>query len=373
MKRILYIIHDGNIAGGQTVCFNILKAARNSGYQVLVLSQTKGPMLKLMQDNGIKVYVVPLKRSFYFHKIPKLIKILKQEKIDLIHTHNSLSASILIRLTALLSKVPVIAHLHIKNHFSRNIISHIFSRTLDNLTAKTCKYIIAVSQATRSNLIRQGYPEQKIKVIHNAVETDEIILRFNRKALLNKLGINPKAKVFVHIGRLCPNKGQIDLLEALRLITRGRNNIYCLFAGEDTAYGGRFREKLEKIIKCHNLKENIKILGLRQDIDALINISNAVILPSYCEGLPLVALQAMKYRRPFVGYATDGIPEAVRDGKNGYLVKKGDIQGLAKALIAILENPEKAKTMGEAGFKIVRERFNLKQQTERILSLYKKV
>lgn len=373
MKRILYTIDDGNIAGGQMVCFNILKAARDSGYQVLVLSRTAGPMIKVIQDNGVKVYVVPLKRSFYFHKITKLIKILKQERIDLIHAHSAVSGNILIRLAALISFVPVISHIHIRNHFSRNIIARIFSKTLDNLTAKTCKYIIAISQATKSSLIQQGYPGEKIKVIHNAVETDAVAFRSDRKALLDELGINPGHKVFVHIGRLCPNKGQLDLLEALPFIAQTKNNIYCLFVGEDIAFGGRFRKKLERMIRSHQLRENIKMLGFRQDVDSLISISDAVVLPSYYEGLPLVALEAMRQRRPFVGYATDGIPEAVVDGENGYLVKQGDIQGLAKALIAILENPEKAKAMGEAGFKIVRERFDLKQQTEKILALYKKV
>ena len=371
MKRILYTVDSGNIAGGQMVCFNIMMAAKNSGYEVILLSQTQGSFVNLVHDKGIKVYIVSLKRSFYFHKIPSLIKILKQERIELVHTHDSVTGNILMRTAALLAGIPVISHIHIKNYFSRNIFSRIFAKTLDNLTAGICKHIIAVSQSTKKSLVDQGYPEDKIEVVRNAVDIETLSSCFDRAALLNELGIKPNAKIFLHIGRLCPDKGQQDLLEALRFISKKRDDIYCLFAGEDIAYEGRFKEKLDNMIRAHKLKENIKMLGFRRDIDSLINISDVVVLPSYEEGLPLAALEAMKNKRPFVGYATGGIPEVIEDGKNGYLVEKGNTRKLARALTAIIENPVKAVKMGHEGFGVIKERFDFKVQMNKILKIYK--
>lgn len=371
MTHILYTVLSGDIAGGQKMCFNIMVAARKTGYNPILLSQTQGPFVDLVEKEDIKTYIISLKRTFYFHRILSLIKILKNEKIDLIHSHDTVAGNILIRMAGLITNIPIISHIHCKNHFSRNIFSCVFAKTLDNLTAKICKHIIAVSESIKKDLIDQGYPKKKIKVIYNAIDIELSPAAYDRSELLKELGIESDARIFLHIGRLSPDKGQEDLLEAMGLITKTRDDTYCLFAGEDIQYENRFKDRLNGKIKIYGLEKFAKLLGFRKDIDVLISVSDVVVLPSYEEGLPLVVLEAMKNKKPIVAYATGGITEAVKNGENGYLVEKGDVEGLKNALTAVVENPLRSMEMGERGFRIVKEKFDIRSQNNKIFKIYK--
>lgn len=372
MKNILYTVVDGNIAGGQKVCFNIMKAAKNAGYKAILLSQTSGPLIDLVKKEGIKTYIICLKRSFYFHKIFGLITVLKREHIDLIHSHDSVAGNILMRIAALVMGIPIISHIHAKNYFSKNIFSYAFAKTLDTKTAKICKRIIAVSDYIKNTLLDQEYPKDKVIVVHNGIDIEKSS-NMDTHRLLTELQIKTTSKIFLHIGRLHPDKGQIDLIEAMRLICKIRNDIYCLFAGDDTTYKGKYRTELNNKIELYRLKEFVRFLGFHKDIDSLINISETVILPSYEEGFPLAALEAMKNKKPFVGYRIGGIPEVVEHNKNGYLVEKGDINELKNRLIDIIENPTDAKKMGENGFRVLQEKFNFEIQKSKILKIYKEL
>ncbi len=370
-KKILYTVLSGDIAGGQMVCLGIMEASQNAGYKVLLLSQTEGPFTELVRSKGIKVYVIPLKRSFYFYKIPILMGILIKERINMVHSHDFVSGNILIRIAARLSNTPVISHMHIKNHYSN--ISRLYARNLDNITAGFCKKIIAVSHSIKKDLIEQGYPENNIEVIYNGIKIEEKKEDFFKENLLDDLYLREDYKIFLCAGRLCKNKGQEDLIHAAYKIVKEPPETCFIFAGEDIERNGLYKEELYDIVKYFKLEDNVRFLGLRKDTKNLLEISDCLILPSYVEGLRFVVLEAMAERKPVIAYSVDGVPEEVIDGQTGYLVNKGDIEALKEAILKIIKDPEKAKILGENGYNIVKQKFNLTDKANRILEIYREI
>ena len=164
----------------------------------------------------------------------------------------------------------------------------------------------------------------------------------------------PEAPRCVCVGRLCEQKGQLLLVEAVaRLAARG---VACelVLAGD-----GEMRRDVEAAIARHHLESSVRITGWIDGEQVRKEILDArlLVLPSFAEGLPVVIMEALALRRPVITTYVAGIPELVRHGENGWLVPAGDVAALAGALEeAISESPLTLARMGEAGRARVLER-----------------
>lgn len=146
------------------------------------------------------------------------------------------------------------------------------------------------------------------------------------------------------LGRLEQKKGIYDLLEAIALLRFRHPEIRLLCGGDG---------EIEQVRKCtHDLgiEEHVLLLGWIRggEKDALLASSAAYILPSYKEGLPMGLLEAMASGLPVVSTAVGGIPDAVDDGREGFLVSPGDVRALAEAIGRILEDDELRERLGSA-------------------------
>ena len=102
----------------------------------------------------------------------------------------------------------------------------------------------------------------------------------------------------------------------------------------------------------------VELLGVRRDALELIRASDALCLLSEAEALPMSILEAMALERPVVATRVGGTGDAVSDGETGLLVEPGDLAGAQRALLALAEDPERARAMGAAGRRRQRERFD---------------
>jgi glycosyltransferase involved in cell wall biosynthesis len=143
-----------------------------------------------------------------------------------------------------------------------------------------------------------------------------------------------------------------------------------LLVGDDLEAGGAFRAGLEDEAERLGVRERVVFAGYRPDATALLAELDVFVLPSWVEGLPIVVLEAMAQRKPVVATPVGGTPELVADGETGLLVPPRDPEALAAALRRLLEDPDLARRLGEAGRARVAERFTAAQQTRRVLELY---
>jgi glycosyltransferase involved in cell wall biosynthesis len=354
--RIAHVVIGGEVAGGQIVALNLARAAREAGHDVLFVSPTDGPFVDLVRAAGLRAHVVPVTGALDVRALVRLRRLLRAERVDLVHTHGHLAVNVLARIAGRLARARVVSHMHVQNAF-RSGPGRSAQIVLDNATARLCFALVAVSDATRADLVRQGYPAERLVTIHNGIAPAQEVVPV-------RLADGPTV---LEVARLAEVKGQHVLISALtRLEATG------VLAGRDLEQGGRYEDELRTEAERLGIAARIVFAGYRDDVPALLAGCDVFCLPSFIEGLPLVVLEAMAQAKPVVATPVGGTAELVVHGETGLLVPPGDAGALADALTALLGDPERAARMGEAGRERVLREFSAAAMAERVLGLYER-
>ena len=360
--KVVHLVIDGEMAGGQLVALALSKAARERGYEVAFVAPTEGDFVQLAEREGFRVLVVPLGGALDVRSVRRLAAVLRAERAEVLHTHAHFSLNVLGRVAARFAGARVIAHMHAENVFRPGRLAAKAQVRLDSATARLCARIIAVSEATAASLVRQGYPAGRMTVVHNGIDPP--------------LPVEPHrpveapegAPLLLQVGRLARGKGQHELIEALARLEH--DDAVAILVGKDLETGGAYERELESLATALGVRERVVFAGYRSDVPALLAASDVLVLPSEIEGLPLTVLEAMAATRPVVATRVGGTAEAVVDGETGLLVPPGDIDALARALDAVLGDSDLARRLGEAGRRRVEERFSSAAMSELVLDAY---
>lgn len=354
--RIAFVLLDAEVTGGQAIALELMRAARAAGHEPLAVFPRPGPMMARVVHEGVPARIARLDRSFRVDQAIALARLLRAERIDVVNTHSLFVGDQLARVAARLAGVPLVAHAHIDERFSTRPTVARAQRAAARATARLATAVIAVSNHLRRVLVAQGIPEARIVVVHNGVR-----LRTPAAAPAEAAELR-----LLCVARLAPVKGQALLLEALARLGPG---VVVSFAGDDLERGGAYRRELGQLAGRLGVAERVEFLGQRDDIAALLEHVHALVLPSFAEGLPVVALEAMERGRAVVATAAGGTPEVVDDGVTGLLVEPGSVAGLTEALSRLHQDPELARKLGAAGRARVEQEFTLEQMTERTLAV----
>lgn len=221
-------------------------------------------------------------------------------------------------------------------------------------------FVIAISSYGRSQLCRWvDYTDwDKIKVVHCGIEP-----AFHRGTPVPI----PSAPRLVCVGRLCEQKGQLLLVEAVAQLVRKGVDIEVVLAGD-----GEMRDAVEALIAQHKLQNHMRITGWisSEQVREEILAARALVLPSFAEGLPVVVMEAMALRRPVLTTYVAGIPELIESGKHGKLFPAGDVDALAAAMQEFLAQPLAAvEMMGEAAHYRALERHSIDSEAGKLARL----
>lgn len=222
-------------------------------------------------------------------------------------------------------------------------------------------FVVAISSYGRSQLYRwsehAAWP--KIEVVHCGLD-----------AAFHGAGPAPAVPScrLVCVGRLCEQKGQLLLLEAVSRLVRNGTPIELVLAGD-----GEMRGEIEALSRALGLRERVRITGwidsaqVRDEILA----ARALVLPSFAEGLPVVIMEAMALCRPVISTFVGGIAELVRPGEDGWLVPAGDVVALAAAIELCLATPSaRWNAMGEAARARVLARHSIDVEAAKLAALF---
>lgn len=176
-------------------------------------------------------------------------------------------------------------------------------------------------------------------------------------------------KVILFLGRLAHRKGFFDLIHALASLRRQGHDVE-LWAGGDGDL-----DHAMAVAREHNVADAVRILGWIGEEEKSDALRRAWVfcLPSYAEGLPMALLEAMGAGVPVVTTRVGGIPEAVDDGCEGYLIKPGDREELQKALASVLDDQELRRQMGVAARLRVETTFSLRSTVQVLEGVYEEL
>ncbi|WP_425549878.1 glycosyltransferase family 4 protein [Comamonas faecalis] len=233
-----------------------------------------------------------------------------------------------------------------------------------HLAAKmqAARFVVAISSYGRSQLYRWLPVDQwgKVQVVHCGL--DQAFHSVPAQPV-------PQAPRLVCVGRLCEQKGQLLLVQALALLKQRGVGCELVLAGD-----GEMRPQVEAEMARHGLQAQVRITGWiasDQVRDELLD-ARALVLPSFAEGLPVVIMEAMALRRPVLSTYVAGIPELVQPGRTGWLFPAGDVQALADAMAECLAAPAaQLDAMGAAGRERVLQRHDVDTEAGKLLALFR--
>jgi glycosyltransferase involved in cell wall biosynthesis len=187
----------------------------------------------------------------------------------------------------------------------------------------------------------EGVPEDKVDVVYNGIEPLQEPPSESVERLRRELGLSGE-RVCLMLARLHEEKGHQVLFEALPSIVRRVGTVAVLLAGD-----GPHRARFEAEVRRLGLGSFVRFLGRRDDVAQLIALSSVVVVPSLAESFGFAALEAMSLGKPVVASSLGGIAEVV--GECGVLTRPGSAESVVRGVCSVLEHPEQAREIGEAG------------------------
>ena len=361
--RVMHITQDLGVGGLERVIVLLCRTLDRERFEPSVLCLRKaGDFAAELMAEGIPVHVLPWSREeldyFAFRKVGR---ILREQRIDVIHSHNT-GPFFHGALGATLAGVKT----HIHTDHARPFPDSMRWMVAEHLLSYLAYRVVGVSDDTTHNLRHyEKIPEGKLATIPNGIDLQPI--RSDASQLRQELGIAPGTPVIGTAGRLTHQKGMEFLVQAAEILRPRFPDFRVLIVGEGK---GNEQAELQEMVDRAGLQDHVHLLGLRMDIPDLLALFDIYALPSRWEGLPMAILEAMAAGLPIVGSAVGGVPTAVREGVNGFLVEPEDAASLAGSLERLLNDPHLRRRMGEAGRKRYEASFTARQMTRRYEKLY---
>lgn len=373
--RVMHLIETMGRSGAERMLVTTLRYLEKERFYstVCYLYKADGErsLLGELHGMGIKVYSLNMKGvSLSIKALKRLVKIIKDEKIDVIHTH-LFGANIYGRIAGKVAKVSnIVTTLHNPDYgpyFTfRNRFFFERRRLLDKFTGRFFnRKFISVSEAVKRSTEKfLGF--KNIKVLHNSIDPDEFIPLAEEERLIarGKLGFSESDIVLVSVARLSLQKGHTFLLRALNDKRLKGPNIKLLLVGT-----GPLDSELREETKRLGLQDRVMFLGKRDDVREILGCSDIFALPSIYEGFGIALLEAMALKIPCIASDVDGIREIVTNGEGAIMVKPSSSHELASAIASLINNPIKRSDIARKGHTRVK-RFDIKKQIKSLENVY---
>lgn len=374
--RVAFILTQLELGGAQKHLLSLLERLDPERFEAILLTSTDpGPLTLCAKELlGDRLIGIPSLRREVNPVMDlkagrKIFSILQDHSVDIAHTHSS-KAGILGRWGAHRAGVKNIVHT--VHGFGFTPEQPLWEKRLyikmEQRAASVTDRIIAVSRAAieegrRWNIgIRSQYDW-----IPCGIDVEEFEERPPLQ-MKQELGILPESPLITMIACFKPQKAPLDFVRAAAKVVVGFPQARFLMVGD-----GVLRPQIERERERLHLQDKLILAGWRRDIPAILAASQAVVLTSRWEGLPVTLLEAMASRKPIAATAVGGTPEIVQDGENGFLSSPGDIEAIAHSICRLLTDPKEAAAMGESGRKRLTADYEVTETVRRLENLYEEL
>lgn len=358
--RILHLDTGRQWRGGQAQVFNLCACLARMGIEQNLACPPDSPLAKNAQAQGIAVMPYTGRSEWNLLAAHRLRRIVDGMAPTHLHAHDA--------------HAHALARLALRRRAATRLI---VSRRVDfpvsgNLLSRR-KYLdpevrfIAISNGVRDVLVNGGVAPERIYVVPSGVDPDRFSYNVPREKMRRELGIELDAPVVGNMGALVDHKGHRYLLEAMPTVLARYPKARCVILGE-----GPLRADLEKRAATLGIARAVVFAGYRADIEPFLASFDVFALASHLEGLCTSLIDAMLLGVPAVGTDTGGVPDLIQDGTTGLLVPPRNPEALARAIVELLENPERAQTLADAARRHARAHFTRERTAQATLEVYRR-
>jgi len=334
-RTVLYTVCFSDFYGTQRNVFAAARRLDPNRYRPIVAAP-EGDFFNVLKESGIAAIPLPFKGVADFSTALALRRIIRDNKVSLVHAHLGISAVLSLLASGMAGGVPVIATRHFIDHrystIKNKLLYNVYRLLYIGMNARL-KRVIFVSEAVRRGVeSREGSLGDRGVVIYNSVDLSEGLNRLNMAAgdievLKAAFGAPPGCFLVVTLSRLVAEKRIDTLLEAAAALKEKGGRYFFLIAGD-----GPLRCELEEKAGRLGVRDSVRFLGYVKEARELAAAADAFALPAEAEPFGIAVIEAMAAGTPVVAARAGGPLEIINEGVNGLFFSPGDSIDLAEKL-----------------------------------------
>jgi len=364
-------------------CNGLARALAHNGHDVHVVTLDFPGAPIYEEINGIKVYRTStelghpnfLTWAFLFNHFleKKMADVSRKVDFDVVHVHDWLTGFAGISFKHQMQK-PLVSTIHGTEIGRAQGLHNPDSLTIDGIewwTTYEANKIIVTSASMKAEI--QGHfhlPPEKIEIVPNGIDTKRYNASVDQSAIKGRYGVHPDEKLVLCVGRLVPQKGIEYLIRAVSRIAERYPEAKFIIVGE-----GWLRGHLEYIARSTGYQWKITFTGWipDQELVALLNSADALVVPSIYEPFGIVALEGMAAGVPVVASDVGGLAEIVEHEHTGILAYSRSPESIAWAVGRVLSDPDHSKEMAQNAQQMVQKTYSWEAIAIRTTKIYKEV
>ncbi|MEO0529929.1 MAG: glycosyltransferase, partial [Planctomycetota bacterium] len=341
---VLFVQTSMPVGGAETLLVNLVRRLDPERFapEVVCLKE-RGPLGELLASEGYPVHERMLSGKYDLRVLPRLVRLMRQRKYGAVVTVGAGDKMFWGRLAARLAGGPVVAAALHSTGWPDGV------GKLNRLLTRLTDAFIAVAEPHGQFLIDfEKFPEAKVRVIPNGVDTDRFAPAPHSTAIREELGVDKTTPLVGILAALRPEKNHELFLAVADRVGQAVPDARFVVIGE-----GPERATIERIAAERGLFDPlspetsaVRLLGNRDDVLAVLAALDVLTLTSHNEANPVSILEGMSCGVPVVATDVGSVSESILEGETGFLASAGEEELLAKRVIELLDEPLRAREMG---------------------------
>jgi len=360
MYNTLHVDTERTWRGGEQQALYLMAGLRDRGHTATVACQPGSPLSERARAAGVPVEEVRMRGEADFLAVWALRRLLRRGGFHLVHMHTSHAHALGCAAAALARRGRTIVSRRVDFGIARNLLSGFkYRHGVDRF--------IAISEASRRELMRGGVAPRRIALVHSGVDLD----RFEHvppNHFRQELGIPAEAPVIGCVAHLANHKGHRHLVAAMARVRAAEPQARLILVGD-----GELRGSLEAHVTELDLGDAVVFTGFRSDVPLWLDLFDVFVMPSDREGLGTSVLDALAMRKPVVVTDVGGLPEIIHHEEHGLVVPPGNPEAMAAAILRLLWDRALGRRLAEAGRRRVETEFSAETMVEGTLQVYDEV
>lgn len=333
MKNVIQIMPEFGLAGAETMCESLVYELKNTKrYNLVVVSlyDYHSPITERLEKAGIEVVYLNKKKGADLSIIGRLVSLMKNKHIDIVHTHRYVMQYAIP--AAVIAGVPIRIHtVHSVAEKEQNKPR----RLLSKFFFKFCNVCpVAISPIVKETIIKEyRLKDDDVPMIFNGVDLTHCQPKTNYNTIDDFS--------FIHVGRMTELKQQKLIIEAIAALRTEGYRVKAILIGD-----GELRQYNEQLSKELGVDKHVVFCGLQSDIFPFLHNSDAFLLPSLYEGMPISLIEAMGTGLPIIASCVGGIPDMIESGTSGMLIKP-NLNEIVDAMRVLIEDIDFRQKIGK--------------------------
>ncbi|WP_191965283.1 glycosyltransferase [Marinobacter halotolerans] len=370
--KVLHLIDSGGLYGAEKMLLALAKEQIRQGFEPMILSAgehgvNEKPLEAEAKRLNIPVMPFRMKPGLNFKQAWKILRWAREQRYQLLHSHGFKFNVLLGMFPRNISRIPIVTTLHGYVHAPRFSNLWLYQQ-VDQLAIRRMKGVVLVGAAMKKEFPGKLSSGHAV-VIPNGLDLSA--LEMSSLALMDepfKSFFASHEPVILGIGRLSKEKGFDRLISAFSEFKKDFPRSGLVIVGE-----GGCRQQLEELVSQLSVEEDVLMPGYCSYVPVLLRHSQALVMPSLSEGLPITLLEAMSLKVPVVASAVGEIPRVLSDGEGGTLLGNIEPDTISKAIKNIIANKTNSCRQIKISHEVVNKKYSSVAMSRNYLEFYKKV